>query len=164
MTSRIGQVAYRLALPDQLRVHPVFHVSLLKAAHDNGVYQPPSAVELEEGEEEFEVHEILDHKPKNSRTKRKMHFLVSWKGFGPEQNTWEPFQNLSRCPEKLSAYWDGVRLHSPAAIQPDEQVVAAAQSDALPVRTSRLRMRKKVVIQGMALMIVAQPDTGTPVL
>lgn len=37
---RIGCVAYRLALPKNLAVHPVFHVSLLHTYRSNGTCQP----------------------------------------------------------------------------------------------------------------------------
>ncbi len=37
---RLGSVAYRLALPSNLSMHPVFHVSLLSAYHTDGTCQP----------------------------------------------------------------------------------------------------------------------------
>ncbi|KAF3612299.1 hypothetical protein FXO38_36918 [Capsicum annuum] len=37
ITSRIGSVAYKLALPPKTKVHPVFHVSLFKKKVGNGV-------------------------------------------------------------------------------------------------------------------------------
>ncbi|KNZ80324.1 Testis-specific chromodomain protein Y 2, partial [Termitomyces sp. J132] len=47
----------------------------------------------------YEVDEILD-----SRVVRgQLQYLVRWKGYGPEDDTWEPQKNLNRAPNKL---WD----------------------------------------------------------
>lgn len=41
---RIGDVAYRLNFPEDMRIHPLFHVSMLqKHVHDD-----PNAIELEQ--------------------------------------------------------------------------------------------------------------------
>jgi hypothetical protein len=59
----INDVAFRLELPPSMKIHPVFHVSLLepyKESSISGRFQvPPPPVEIEE-QEEFEVSEILD--------------------------------------------------------------------------------------------------------
>merc|ERR1711997_1345732 len=49
--------------------------------------------------EEFVVDRILDKRLKNGKTE----YLISWKGFGPEENTWEPKGNMD-CPEVLKGF------------------------------------------------------------
>ena len=69
------------------------HISTLKPYYENGVNAPKDVANYDHSE--FEVEEILNHsgKPiKNSATK--MMFLVKWKGFDHEENTWEPWKNL----------------------------------------------------------------------
>ena len=79
-----------------MKLHDVFHVALLSPYRLSGTVQPPPAV-LIEGEEEYEIDKILDHRDKPSRQKGKTHeYLVKWLGYGSEHNTWEAELSLQR--------------------------------------------------------------------
>jgi len=58
-----SQLAYRLQLLPQMRIHPVFHVSLLEPYKENRLVgrtqERPPQVEVE-GELEYEVKELVD--------------------------------------------------------------------------------------------------------
>jgi hypothetical protein len=88
IVKRVGSHAYRLRLPRSLsRLHPVFPViKLTPAPRDpyNRRSKPPPLPEIVDDEEHYEVEEILD-----SRLYRgKLQYLVKWKGFGYEENSW----------------------------------------------------------------------------
>ena len=96
VTHKIGKVAYQLDLPSNLKIHDVFHVSLLHPYLSDGTVQPPPPI-LIEGEEEFEVDRILDHRDKRLRKGTTREYLVKWTGYGPEHHTWESEKNMQNC-------------------------------------------------------------------
>jgi Reverse transcriptase (RNA-dependent DNA polymerase)/RNase H-like domain found in reverse transcriptase/Integrase zinc binding domain/Chromo (CHRromatin Organisation MOdifier) domain/Aspartyl protease len=102
ITQKIGQVAYKLQLPLNMKCHNVFHVSLLQTYTRSGRHQPPPPPLVIDGAYEYEVHHILDH---NGHKPGKRRFLVAWKGYPAEHNTWEPEANLTNCSEDLAEYW-----------------------------------------------------------
>ena len=62
---RISNWAYKLELPTQWKVHPVFHVNLLSRYQQmevHGAQQPWILPDLIKGSEEWEVEAILGHK------------------------------------------------------------------------------------------------------
>ena len=128
VSSRINEVAYRLDLPDNMKIHNVFHVSLLQPYRDDGRVQPPPPAVFVDGEPEYEVQSIIDHRDvRSGRGRTQMReYLIKWLGYGPEHNTWEPDKNLANCPAKLSEYLAELRntnrpaTRSTRVIQPRE--------------------------------------------
>ena len=98
----ISKVAYELDLPPSFgMVHPVFHVSLLSRAKidpDRVDSQPPPV--LVDSELEYWVDEILDSRIH----RRRLEYLVSWYGYGPEHNSWEPTVNLTHAEDAVKLF------------------------------------------------------------
>ncbi len=107
VVSVVGAVAYKLELPPKWRVHPVFHVSLLKKYisrnAEGHVATPP--VEWLDEEPLYEVEAIVDHHDASFRHKTVRKYLIKWKGYGHEFNSWERDSNLVNCAEALAEYW-----------------------------------------------------------
>jgi len=55
------------------------------------------------GEKEYEVEEILDRQERRGKTK----YLVKWKGYMVEENTWEGLENLKNAMEKVEEFEKG---------------------------------------------------------
>ena len=90
--SRVGEVAYRLVLlPELTRIHPVFHVSMLrKYISDPSHVLQSQALELSEDltYEDYPV-EIVDRQVRQLRTKDIMMVKVLWSNHTTEDCTWE---------------------------------------------------------------------------
>ncbi|CAJ0934142.1 unnamed protein product [Ranitomeya imitator] len=81
----LNPVSFRLTLPASFSIHNVFHRSLLRryVAPVVPSVDPPAPV-LVEGELEYVVEKILDSRI----SRRKLQYLVKWKGYGQEDNSW----------------------------------------------------------------------------
>jgi hypothetical protein len=101
-----------------MKVHPVFHISKLKKYVPNDdirfpirkhVIRPPPA--MIDGQEEYEVEEIVDKRIRKSRTGKtqSVEYLVKWKGYPSCDNTWEPLSNLTNAKEAIEEYETAVR-------------------------------------------------------
>ncbi|KAJ9518314.1 hypothetical protein QJQ45_010218 [Haematococcus lacustris] len=100
----VNNVAVKLDLPPAMsRLHPVFHVSLLRKYTSDFPHLPPPADWLDETPL-YEVEKLLDHRA--VRAGRARGYLVKWKGYDETYNTWEPrtlwCQNLVvRCQDPV---------------------------------------------------------------
>ena len=98
---RQGPLSYKLELPEHYRIHPVFHVSLLKAYKASPHRKPPPPPDIIGDEEEFEVEDILQHRQKG----RKTSYLVKWTGYGQKYNSLEPEECFAHAHDTIKAYW-----------------------------------------------------------
>ena len=93
---RIGPMAYYLKLPHQMKqLHPVFNVVKLTPALDDLItecktedHPPPIVID---GEVEWKVEKILD----SHWHWRRFQYLIKWKGYGCEHNSWESTSEVS---------------------------------------------------------------------
>eukprot|EP00253_Pinus_taeda_P034317 PITA_34317 len=101
--ARIGPVAYQLALPSHIRVHNVFHVSVLKKY----IYDPKHIISWQdiqvepEGEFLVEPVSILDRRKFVLRKRAITQVKVQWQHFGLDDATWEDEQNMRKVYPKL---------------------------------------------------------------
>jgi len=95
----ISSNVVELELPATIRIHLVVNVSQIKRyidQVDDQRKETPQPV-LIEGEEEWEVEKILNKR----RIRGKDKFLVRWKGFMAEGDTWESRENLKNAGDLL---------------------------------------------------------------
>jgi hypothetical protein len=98
---RVGKQAYRLALPQQYSLlHNVFPVSLLEPWHSNKGSDPLPMPPLAEEEDEWEVEAILD----KATIDREAYYLVKWKDWPPEYNSYQPEEDLQNAPLAIAAF------------------------------------------------------------
>ena len=83
--------AVKLQLPRTCKIHPVFHVSLLKpyVSRDGTEPRTPELSVDADGVPVFEVDRIVDEKEMTISRQRKRCFLLRWKGYSELDDTWE---------------------------------------------------------------------------
>ena len=97
---RIGPVAYRLQLPPNSKIHPVFHCSLLKPFHQyttldmHAIVLPPQS---KDNKPIIARLVILNTKWITSDTRPELMVLVQWQGLLPEDTSWEPWAKLKEA-------------------------------------------------------------------
>jgi hypothetical protein len=101
----IGKYAYCLTLPHSMRhLHPVFNMVKLTLAAEDPIsgrqWTLPPPPELVNEKEEYNVESVL-----NSRMfRQRLQYLVRWKGYGVEHNSWEYAENVENTPEKVAEF------------------------------------------------------------
>src|SRR6266403_124482 len=108
----ISPVAYQLILPVNWRIHNVFHASLLNPYHETDAHGPNFTCpppDLIEGEEEYEVEQIVAHRT-FGRSKC-LQYLIKWKGYPESDNSWEPADQV-HAPDLVKHYYSAAKDQS----------------------------------------------------
>ena len=88
---RIGQQAYKLSLPANWKIHPVFHISLLKRWNTASLQEEeevPTDDDLELEEPYYEIEKILRWRKVKRGRKILKEYLVLWKGYPVTKASW----------------------------------------------------------------------------
>lgn len=118
VTEKVSPMAYRLKLPVSMKgIHPVFPVVKLELRSEDPITgrhpQPPPPPDIIDGEEEWEVEEIV-----NSRFYgrwKKFQYRVKWKGYDDSETTWQDADDVR--PHAQEAILNFHRLHPEAPRQ-----------------------------------------------
>ena len=103
----IGNVAYKLKLPERLKLHPTFHVSFLKPYHHD-----PSLDRVQEKHNtpmirvEFskEIASILKDRKIGNWKNKWTEYLIHWKGMPVNEASWEKGATLWQFEDQILEY------------------------------------------------------------
>ena len=92
----------KLELPSTVRIHPVVNISRIRRyiGQVEGQKKEQPVLVIIKGEEEWEVERILN----KQQVREKDKYLVHWKGFMAESDTWEGRENLENAKEAIKEF------------------------------------------------------------
>jgi len=101
----VSENAVELELLTSLRIHPVVNVRRIAKYKEQieGQKKIPLPPVKVDGEKEYEVEKILDRQERRGKTR----YLVKWKEYTVEENTWEGLENLRNAMEKVEEFEKG---------------------------------------------------------
>jgi hypothetical protein len=102
---KIGKVAYKLKLPEHMRVHNVFHVSQLRPYHqdaeDSSRNIPTRGPAFVKDRPGLEVEEVIAVRERGYGNRKWKEFLVHWQGQTRVEATWERAENMWKYEDKV---------------------------------------------------------------
>ena len=104
---KIGQQAYKLSLPENWKIHPMFHISLLKKWNTASLQEEeiPADDDLEIEEPYYEIEKILRWRKIKRGRRILKEYLVLWKDYPITEASWIQAGQFSN-PNQLQQYLD----------------------------------------------------------
>ncbi|MCI31328.1 hypothetical protein A2U01_0052540, partial [Trifolium medium] len=95
---RIGPVAYKLQLPPESRIHPVFHISALKPFRGTEI-PPPCDLPVDSFNNQplEQPAAVLAHRTVLIQSLPRTQILVQWKGAPADEASWEDLLTFKKC-------------------------------------------------------------------
>ena len=97
ITKRINEQAYELLLPPHIKVHNVFHVSLLKKyePNDRHILGDEQPLVSKDGTLDISPESILQNRERILRNRTQREYLIKWTGYPEEDASWEREDSLT---------------------------------------------------------------------
>jgi len=132
-----------------MKIHPVFHNSLLKPYHETKEHGPnykkPTLEIVNDKEGHYEIEDILMARP--TRNQKSTQYLIKWKGYPASENSWLPEKKLTNAKELLDQF---KHKHTPrqristlalqAQQRPKEGILSWTQSTTSSITSSKSKV------------------------
>lgn len=108
---KVGCLAYRLDVPSDWRIHPVFSVAQLEPAPPPAEklfgrhfsFNPPP-IFVEDKMKSFEIERIFNKRQIKKEKGRAIEYLVCWKRYNPEWDKWYNIKELDNAAALVNKY------------------------------------------------------------
>ena len=91
----------RLNMPRKSSRHPVFAPDMVKHYHDHPENLHKFKFPMDHKDVQYTIERITDHR----NTKNGKQYLVHWKGYDEDENTWEPAKIIEKdAPQAVKDY------------------------------------------------------------
>lgn len=134
---RIGSVAYRLQLPPESRIHPVFHSSLLRPHYDAlPATDKDWPLQTQDQQPLRKPLCFLDSHFDSTTTPPTRWVLTQWVGEPPEDTTWESWPELREAYhfEDKVDLWEGGNVSNTSQTQSSPTIPSPVTATARPAR------------------------------
>lgn len=114
---KVGSLAYELDLPPIIEIHPVISIAQLEPApkSEDPFKRPyptnpgPVRAEGDDSAPSYEIERIIGKRI----SRKKLQYLVSWKGYNSAHNVWYNVENLDNAKEAIEDYETWLKARPP---------------------------------------------------